>query len=315
MAKYIYKYFGPELASVVLSDNGATLKCSLPKDFNDPYELFLTVDFSSDAGALACYQEAIGTIPQLPTTCFSKSPAVSPMWAHYGQNVSGFAIEFDEDELKEKFSESKFHDVQYQDEASEGLTDMLHRAHVIGKPRYTYFLQSGVFHAAYFTKTTAWSYEMERRMLTDESEVRIFEDLLLLDIPSNCITAIIAGARSEPELADQLEKRAKDFGCRFFKMQIGKTTTSPYFVDSHGAPHIFNRESIVPAEYSCDSCSEPLKANNEKCSWCQITDEHRLEAAIRNPYRMLARIDHLDEYIKSMDKITERLNKTRRGSQ
>lgn len=314
MAKYIYKYFGPSLASIALSDGGATLKCSLPKDFNDPYELFLTVDFSSDAGALACYQEAIGTIPQLPTTCFSNSPAVSPMWAHYGQNISGFAIEFDEDELKDKFLESRFNDVRYQDEASEGLTDMLHRVHVIGKPRYTYFLQGGVFHAAYFTKTTAWSYEMERRMLADKSEVRADNDLLLLDVPSTCITAIIAGARSSSALEEQLRKRAKDFGCRFFKMQIGKTTISPYFLDASGEPHVFNGESIVPAEHSCESCNEPLKSNDSRCSWCQINDEHRLEAAIRNPYRMLARINHLEEYIKSMDDITERLNKSRESS-
>lgn len=314
MAKYIYKYFGQALANIVLSDNGATLKCSLPKDFNDPYELFLTVDFSSDAGALASYQEAIGTIPQLPTTCFSNSPAIAPMWAHYGQNVTGFVIEFDEDELKSKFPESFFKDILYQDEADDGLTEMLHRVHVIGKPRYTYFLQGGVFHAAYFTKTTAWSYEMERRMLADKSEVRSAGDLLLLDVPSDCITTIIAGARSDPALVEELKKRANNFGCRFFKMQIGKTTAAPYFIDSSGAPHTFSGGSIVSAEYSCESCNEPIKTDNSRCSWCQISDEDRLEAAYRNPYRMLARINHLEEYIKSMDSITERLNKSRESS-
>ncbi|MDQ1091195.1 hypothetical protein QE400_000608 [Xanthomonas sacchari] len=310
----IYKYFGPQVSDLVFSDVGAALKCSLPKNFNDPYELFLTVDFSSDPSALACYQELIGRIPQLPTTCFSVSPAVSPMWAHYGLNASGFVVEFDENELIDLFPESKFDDVRYQDKADDGLTEMLYRAHVIGKPRYTYFLQSGTFYAAYFTKATCWSYEMERRMVADMAEVRVSNDLLLLEVPKSCITSIIAGAKSCEDLKNSLKARADSFDCAFYNMQIGRTTITPYFLDGYGATCIFNGDEIVLAQCSCESCREPIPEGNEKCSWCQITDEHRYEAAIRNPYRMLDRIGHLDSYIKSMDGITERLNKGRKKS-
>lgn len=312
MSKKIYKYLGPSLSQLALSTEGAMFKCSLPRDFNDPYELFLTVDFSSDAGALACYQEAIGSIPQLPTTCFSNSPAVSPMWAHYGQNVSGFVVEIDEEALIEAFPQSRLKDVRYQDNADAGLTEMLYRAHVIGKPRYTYFLQGGTFNAAYFTKASCWAYEMERRMIVDESAVRCSGELLLLDVPKSCITAVIAGARADEVLINELAGHATTFGCSFFQMKIGRTTISPYFLDGEGTPFIFNGERLVVADHPCESCKEPISEGNSACSWCQITDEHRYDAAIRNPYRILDHIGHLDSYLESMNKITAGLSGKRR---
>lgn len=302
MTKLIYKYFGPNLADIALSDNGATLKFSLPKDFNDPYELFLTVDFKADPGALACYQEAIGSLPQLPTTCFSNSPAISPMWAHYGLNVTGFVVEFNEDRLREHLPEAQFGDLIYRDAADDGLTEILFRVHMIKKPRYTYLLQKGVFHAAYYTKTSAWSYELERRMIVEESDVRASSNLLLLDISLDCVTAIIAGARTDPDLVAALKQRAHNFGCFFYQMNIGKTHIEPFFLGEGRVPQVFNGEAIVPAANSCATCNEPLESDLERCSWCQITDEHRIEAAVGNPYRILADFGKLDDYIKSMDK-------------
>ncbi len=314
MSRKIYKYFDPQVEALVISDDHATLKCSLPRDFNDPYELFLTVDYSSRPDALAAYQELIGTLPQLPTTCFSKSPVVVPMWAHYGANASGFALEFDESKLLEAFPNSRIDDVQYQDEASPDLTEMLYRAHVIGKPRYTYFLQGGVFQAAYFTKASCWSYEAERRMVANESEVREAEGLQLLDVPAGCITAVIAGAKASTDLLQMLSKAASSYGCDFYRQCIGRTSISPYFLDTAGRAYVFNGSGLSPAPASCRSCSEPLQPGNEACSWCQITDDQRSSAAMRNPYRILDRIGHLDSYIASMDKITEGIAKSRKGS-
>lgn len=99
MARKLYKYLGSELAGVALSHNGATLKFSLPREFNDPFELFLTVDHNSSPATLAFYEEVMGEILDMPTTCFSSNPDVVPMWAHYGQNGQGFVIEVDEDIL------------------------------------------------------------------------------------------------------------------------------------------------------------------------------------------------------------------------
>ncbi|MGO7863346.1 hypothetical protein ELH26_37190 [Rhizobium leguminosarum] len=72
MSKKLYKYIGPDhIDKIFSSHEEVTLKCSQPRDFNDPYELFLTTDFNIDPESLAVYAEAVGELPQLPTTCFS----------------------------------------------------------------------------------------------------------------------------------------------------------------------------------------------------------------------------------------------------
>jgi len=311
----LYKYFGPQVSDLVLTDEGATIKLSKPEDFNDPYELFLTVDYGVDASALAAYQELVGNIDQLPTTCFSSSPAVAPMWAHYGVNGSGFVIEFEEECLVDEFPESLFKDVTYRDSADDGLTEMLYKAHVIGKPRYTYFLRNGVFFAAYFTKATCWSYELERRMVvTDESEVRSCGSLILIDIPKHCISSVIAGAKATTELKTALKQRATSLGCSYFESKIGRSSITPFFMDVEGRPHAFENGRIVEASQSCEECSEPIVVDNDRCSWCQISDDDRRGAAISNPYRMLHNIGGLDEYIKQMDAITAQISTQRRSS-
>lgn len=310
MSRKLYKYIGPNLANLVLSAQGATFKCSLPKDFNDPYELFLTVDYATEADVLACYQEAIGALPQLPTTCFSKSPAVLPMWAHYAQNVTGFVIEIDEEELLEAYENCRIDDVAYQDEPNPGLTEMLHRVHVIKKPRYTYFLQAGTLNAAYFTKAVCWTYEQERRFVTER--VREHEGLLLLDIPANCITSIIAGARADESLVQTLLGYSERYSCKLLRMNIGRSSIAPFFTDAAGPSYTFDGQSFVECTYSCEECKEPLPREGEKCSWCQITDQHRHEAAIGNPYRIMDRIGNLESYVASMDEITARHNNKRK---
>nr|WP_282097541.1 DUF2971 domain-containing protein [Luteibacter sp. SG786] len=234
------------------------------------------------------------------------------MWAHYGANASGFVLEFEESMLLEAFPNSKIDDVQYQDDASPDLTEMLYRAHVIGKPRYTYFLRGGVFQAAYFTKTTCWSYEAERRMVASDSEVRKAGGLQILDVPADCITAVIAGAKASTDLLQMLSETANSYGCSFYRQRIGRTSISPYFLDRGGRAYIFDGSRMSPASASCRSCSEPLKSGHEVCSWCQITDDQRYSAAARNPYRMLDRIGRLESYIASMDKITEEIARSRR---
>ncbi len=316
MSGNIYKYFGPQVVDLVLSDQGATVKLSKPEDFNDPYELFLTVDYGVDAAALAAYQELVGDIEQLPTTCFSNSPAVAPMWAHYGMNGTGFVVEFEEECLANEFSESIFKDVNYQDSADDGLTEMLYRAHVIKKPRYTYFLRNGVFFAAYFTKATCWSYELERRMVvTDESEVRTAAGMILADFPKHCIKSLIAGPKASADLKLALKVRAEGLGCSFFEAKIGRSTITPYFMDELGHSYCFKDGQIADSDQSCEKCSEPTTKGTERCSWCRISEDDRRGAALANPYRMLHRMGRLDEYIKQMNAISERISskKTRAG--
>jgi hypothetical protein len=263
-SKKIYKYIGPgNIEKVFHSVDVATLRCSLPKEFNDPYELFLTIDFNERPDALAFYADAIGELPQFPTTCFSRSPIVLPMWAHYAQNLQGFAVEFSEDRLDKAFPKSLFDDVSYSDAPSAALTDMLYRAYVIGKYRYTYFLQRMVFKAAYFTKASCWSYEQERRMVVQQSGTRQADALTLLDAPIDSINSIICGPRASEQSKQALIKTADEIGCQYFELRIGRSSAVPYFVNADGEPFSFDQAEIVSNNQHCEVCSEPVAEPTE----------------------------------------------------
>jgi hypothetical protein len=305
MSAKIYKYVGfSYLDKVIRLPDQVTFKCSYPKDFNDPYELFLTIDFKEQPDVLAFYREVIGELPQLPTTCFSRSPVVIPMWAHYAQNSEGFAIEFDEAALAQSFPESGFGNVDYQDTVDDDLTDMLYRAFDIGKPRYLYLLRKGVFSAAYYTKATCWNYELERRMIVRPSETRSDNGLILVDVPKKCVTALICGPRASPDTAQALRDKAGQLKCKYYELRIGKTSPVPYFVDSTDSTSIFNGAEIEPSTNQCASCKEPIADGKEECSWCQINEGHEYEAAQRNTFRALAHAGLLEDYIKDMGEIT-----------
>jgi hypothetical protein len=306
MDKSIFKYLSPEVARLALTPSGAVFKCSYPKDFNDPYELFLTINFNERPDALAFYQEVVGDIPQLPTTCFSNSPAITPMWAHYGKNLEGVVVQLNEECLSRHLPESGFGDVDYEDGPSDGLTDLLYRAFVIGKPRYTYLLQQGVFSAAYYTKKKCWEHEQERRMICSDGEVESRDGMMLMHIPKDCITALIVGPRASQETKGFVEDYAKESACDFFVMKIGRSSSEPHFVGSAGDPYLFVDGQISRCASHCAKCKEPSDVSSELCSWCAINDHHRESAAATNPYRMLARVGMLDDYVKSMDDITRR---------
>lgn len=310
MNENIYKYAGPDNFDKIFANGDfVTIKCSYPKNFNDPYELFLTIDFDDDPDDIAFYAEAVGEIPQLPTTCFSRSPSVVPMWAHYSQNHEGFAIEFDEAILSKSKPESTFFDITYQDNANKDLQEILYRASRIGKGRHVYLLQNAVMHSAYFTKTTCWGYELERRMVAAENDVRRAGDLLLIDLPSECVKSLICGPRASDELKAGLRAKAEEFGCNYYQLKIGRSTASPFFTDIIDNPHIFDGSKIEPCEQHCSSCTEPVAYKKKFCSWCQMDDSHRFAAAARNPYRIYQDLGLLDKYIDGMNEITRNFGK------
>ena len=309
MSKRIYKYVGPSyLGKVLVSPDRVTLKCSRPKDFNDPYELFLTINFKESPELLAFYSEVIGDLPQIPTTCFSRSPLVIPMWAHYAQNLTGLGIEFDEEKLAEHFPESGFGDVDYRDAPEEALSDLLNHTFVLQKFRYVHMLRQSVFSTAYYTKSSCWSYEQERRMLVDESETRSEAGIILADVPAECVTALICGPRASSETTTAVRERAEQLGCDFYMLRIGRTSPTPYLVDPEGRSHTFGGEIIDPCTAQCASCGEPVGEEDEHCSWCQIDSSHKQEAASRNSFRLLARYGLLEDYLRGMKETDERFS-------
>ena len=305
MSKKIYKYVGSGyIDKVIKSPDTITLKCSYPKDFNDPYELFLTIDFKQHPKVLAFYSDVIGDIPQLPTTCFSRSPSVVPMWAHYAQNLEGFVIEIDETILSKSFPKSGFGDVDYQDTPTSSLMETLYRAYVICKPRYLYMLHRGVFSTAYYTKSSCWNYEEERRMIVDESETRTTDGVMLVDIPKECVTALICGPRASAATMTSIRNKAKQLGCNYFEMKIGRSAISPFFINPKGDTFIFSESNIKPTRKRCTSCKEPLPNRAKQCSWCKINEAHKTDAAKRNIFRSMDEYGLLDGYIKSMAEVT-----------
>jgi hypothetical protein len=313
MSQYLYKYAGPaHLDKIFAAHDKVTLKCSRPDQFNDPYELFLTIDYNQDPDVLAYYADAVGSIPQVPTTCFSRSPAVVPMWAHYANNLEGFVIEFDEEKIKAAMPNSSFGDVEYKDVPDDGLQLLLLTASTLGKPRHHYRLLGSVHRAAYFTKATCWNYEKERRMIVQsESEYRVAEDMFLIDIPVDCVRSIISGPRASKETSDALRAKSDELGCNFFQLKIGKSTTAPFFVDTIESSFIFDGQGIKPSIQSCSSCSEPLPAKQKTCSWCQLDESHMMAAAGRNPFRIFSHYGILDDYLNGMDNITKNATKSR----
>lgn len=299
----LYKYVGPGTVPRVFSEPGeCRFKCSHPKDFNDPYELFLTVDFNQEPEVLAYYKEVIGKIPQLPTTCFSTAPDVTPMWAHYAQNLEGIAVEIDEDKLMAAFPAYSFGDVDYRDQADDGLSTLLGHAYMTGKPRHTEWLQAGVFSAAYFTKLTCWGYEQERRLVATDGIIDV-GGVMLAPVPHDCISALIVGPRASEETAKLAAELAGRIGCRLLEMQIGRSTPRPYFVDAEGTTNVFVGGEIAECEFACEECSEPMQGQSGACPWCAIREDHALEAAQRNPMRILASYGLLEGYYESAQRI------------
>lgn len=294
----------PEIAEIAVSAQGAKLRCSYPKNFNDPYELFLAIDFNEAPDVLAFYNDVVGALPQLPTTCFSKSPSVTPMWAHYGKGLTGVVVQIDEDLLNKHFGDCGFGDVDYLDDPPDDLNALLNMAFATCKPRHTYLLRQAVFSAAYYSKNSCWKYEQERRMVCSDHEVMHDGDMMLLQVPRTCVNALIVGPRAAAETKYEMQSRAKELGCAYYEMRIGRSTSLPYFEDQSDRPLLFNGDELEPSLSFCGKCKEPTSEGQDVCVWCQINDQLRNDAAMKNPFRMLHHLGMLETYIEQMDKIS-----------
>lgn len=311
MGSKVYKYLSAGVLDLVFARSKfCGIKCSLPKDYNDPYELFLGVDLTVAPGLLAAYRELVDELPQQPTSCFSKSPVVAPMWAHYGDNHSGFVIEFDVDALKAAFPNIVIGDVTYRTEPSTDIAGQLQRAAVTKKPRHAYFLQQTVLSTAYFSKDIAWSYEQECRLLDQEDYCETIGEHKILQVPIDCCTALIAGKSATPATVSRSRDIAVQGGMRWFHAVIGKSMAQPFMETENGARAVFDGADITPTVKVCRSCAEPVSANPGLCPWCSITENDALRAAQNNPLRVLDNHGLLENYYKGLEALA-RARKTR----
>lgn len=298
----IYKYFSAGVLELVFGRAGLCgIKCALPQDYNDPYELFLGVDLSVTPELLAAYREIIQDIPQRPTSCFSKSPSVTPMWAHYANNHSGFVVEFDTVALKAAFPDLLIRDVVYRSEPNDSIAEHLQIAVGTRKPRHAYFLQQVVLSSAYFSKDVAWSYEQECRLLDQEDYCERVDNNLILQVPIACCSSIIAGKNMVGATLARSQQIAAAAGLRWFQAVIGKSSAEPFMIASNGTRAIFDAENaIVTAAKVCERCAEPIAPTERFCPWCSITEAHAINAARGNPLRMLDNHGMLEDYYKGL---------------
>ncbi|NUC53978.1 DUF2971 domain-containing protein [Escherichia coli] len=310
----LYKFMGADIVDKLMMDETHIgIKFSHLYQYNDPYEFFLTIDFNRGSDELAFYNEMIGMVTKQPATCFTKSPVISPMWAHYAGNSSGFVIEINEDKFKRFLRDIGFEDscaiedVEYKDSPDNDIEEILARAFHICKPRYIYWLQSFIRSAAYLTKQTCWSYEQERRVIINEKALTKPNDwLMLLPVPISCITGVIVGYKADDALKLKIQSLAKKAKCRYFEMVIGKTTTTPFLLSKNLKSHHFVDGRITAVPYQCKECHEPLYTESKVCGWCGITQQDVEMAEFRNSFRMIASYGGLEEYIASMEAITEK---------
>jgi hypothetical protein len=300
----LYKYLSPDILDFALQrDKYISLKCSYPKDYNDPYELFLAINPGEDPQLLAFYLDTVQQIDQKPTSCFSKRPDVTPMWAHYANNLTGFVVEFDEDKLKQHITDAIIDDVSYRDTPDPRISDSLHLAFGTCKPRHTMFFSQGVHYVAYFNKNTCWSYEMERRLVIEDSDIECQGDSMLVYVPVNCISSIIVGPRADKEKIEISKVVANEIGCKHYQMIIGKSSSTPYFINEKKQSFTYQENNIEKCISICKVCHEPIADMSIKCSWCSINSLHRKEAAGRNPMRAYASAGLLDDYIERFNKV------------
>jgi len=291
----IYKYFSADVFEHVFKDDkNINLKCSLPRDYNDPYELFLGIDLTADTECLATYKASLGDIPQFYTTCFSSSGSSSPMWAHYAKNHSGFVIEFEINQLRDSLPDSSIREVSYRDTPDESILVHLQRASVTGKARHTMWMMDAIIHHAYFTKQTCWSYEEEQRL------VGINEHVIdsIISIDNACVRSIIVGKNAPKSFDDIASSFASHIGARFFKSHVGKSYPRPFFRDAEDISYVEIETTVTQSPYVCELCNEPTIELVERCVWCNISDGDLANASHRSMLSAIDRMGGLDDYIR-----------------
>lgn len=191
MTKF-YKYVSVDTAQIILKDS--TLKFTSPIDFNDPFDYHPYIDEKGFNKFVHRINNQIGNgvrqfkknhleskkhlsllrrnefrqeyTKNISVSCFSESPFILPMWAHYADNHSGCVIEF---EYKEDVDFIN----QYFSLSINQLSELLVPLKVnYSTDRPPLFDENGNTNTdrtglnACLTKSDKWSYEEEVRVIT-----------------------------------------------------------------------------------------------------------------------------------------------------
>lgn len=281
----LFKYLSPEGAAKTLEDEACLhLRFAYPNTYNDPYELFLETDPPlDDCAERAFYDVLVGTIPQLPTTCFSHVPDSVTMWAHYCREHTGACLVIDEDALVECLEITYVEDVEYSDNPAQISAGGLSFALATGKNRHAVAVRAQAHRAAYFAKRLEWRYEQERRCIVDSRSVEDRGGHLIADIDCSTLRGLIIGARADDALHGLCEVRATEAGIPLMVFRNGRRSYQPFFTRTHNDQVLVWGDGEFVETPSCKECGEPGVLDDDgECHWCSITEGERNEAMTSN---------------------------------
>lgn len=279
----VFKYLAVEGARRVLAqDDSLSLKFGLPKEYNDPYELFLQPSERLDAEELrAFFDFFFGRVVQTPVLCLSLRPECVPMWAHYAEEGAGIVLGFDEDALAEHFALAYLADVEYSDAPASVDAHLIQWAFTTGKRRHAIRLLAKAHRAAYFRKRQEWQYERERRLVVATDEVPLVNGLLLATLSSTALRCAICGPRTPTDLRLRCELMQAQLGIPLFDFMVGRRSYEPMFRQSDARVVRWSGSDFVEVEQTCATCSEPSDDldGTARCEWCRIGDDAHRAAA------------------------------------
>ncbi|MEX2478318.1 MAG: DUF2971 domain-containing protein [Gracilimonas sp.] len=188
-------------------------------NLNDPFEtLLLDDDFKKQSKMLdrlfgrisnistkeieKSFSKVTGLRFKMGIYSLSKTYKHELLWAHYGEAHKGFCIEYDLDRLIENIYQTVYHfDVEYSNQPPS-----------LDWKDFTYQNELSILKKISGTKSNAWGYEEEIRLVTDESEKQFYE--------YDAVTAIYFGHRMSKENKALIMSKMKGRGIRYFDIKL-----------------------------------------------------------------------------------------------
>ena len=201
---YIYRPINEKSIALI---HGRYLTFSDPKDFNDPLDSRYCLEQVQE-------KEIKKVLSDIKIRCFSSGENSEPlntlMWAHYAENHTGIAIEYEflSDFVNQINTEFFFNSVNYSQ-------TLVHNMQLIEFQDYV---------KAFYTKDLYWQYENEYRLLTFKDKLENGYKL------NNCIKlkSITFGYKANNEYKKIIKDIVVDNKCLLYEIIIPNMQISPF---------------------------------------------------------------------------------------
>jgi hypothetical protein len=283
----LFKYVSNKSAKSALRTEGQfSLRFNLPKNYNDPYELFLNTDKPLETHEeISFYECFLRQLPEEAVSCFSKRPESVVMWAHYCDEGTGICLGIDETNLVNQFEQAFIDDVEYTAEPAMVSAYAVKYAVTTKKNRHTEQLMRMAMRAAYFRKRDDWSYEHERRLIVSQNVVPEIDGRMIATFPATCLRFIIVGPKADSALVEHVVDWAVRSDISVLRMHYSRKRYQPFFTSDTNSFEWRDGEFVSP-EFRCDKCMEPIAQDARVCEWCHVSDEDKRLALISSQFAL-----------------------------